>query len=112
MAVESGQRDLAVAMAKAAEKHHPEGNAREALAAMSRGWGHTAAELRAMLKVAEKSGDADMTMAALGLTHNGLLQDYRYSGNSNRTVRDVIEESLNIAEKREAEGASKSKEAA
>jgi SNF2 family DNA or RNA helicase/predicted RNA methylase len=108
MAQGSGHRALANAIAEAGEKHYPEQSARAKLEMLSQGHGHSVAELRTMLKVAERAGIADQKLSEAKFT-GGVMGPNRssywnYSSGptwEDRTVRRQLENAIEATEKRE-----------
>jgi SNF2 family DNA or RNA helicase/predicted RNA methylase len=104
----SGHRHLANAIAEAGEKHYKEQDAREKLGMLSRGNGHSAAELRTMLKVAKRAGIADQKLGEAKFHGGPLGPKHSYWGYSSgptwedRTVRQQLENAIEAAEQREA----------
>ena len=101
MARDSGHHDLAAAIAESGARHHKGENAIDTLKTLTSGFGQNPETLRAALKAAERAGVADKTIREFN-QYEGILQNRQYSGQQDKTVRQVIEEQIAVRENKEA----------
>ena len=106
MAIASGHRDLAEAMVESGMRHNKDNVHAETVRVLGHGYNNSKRHLEQLLHHADQAGVADMTLGQLrdyNLSGPFAPPSYGYGGRSaSDKLRDVINEQIGIADKKEA----------
>lgn len=96
MAKDGGYDDLVAAMLESGLRHSIRSDPKEILSELHQGFKHSRSVLGAMLKLAESAGIADMKAGNIetGIQNAGFLRPRKWSGDENKTIRDLIQERM------------------
>lgn len=106
MAIRSGHRDLAEAMLESGKKHNPANDHAGTVRVLGHGFGHSKKHLEMLQHHADKAGLLDLAIGSVAHSNRltGVFQpnSYSYGRDSSRTFREVLNEKMQEANRKEA----------
>src|SRR5690606_28013317 len=94
----AGYDDLVGAMVASGLRHQSHADHKEVLSVLHQDYHHGEHTLRAMLKLAEAAGIADMQAVNMetGIQHAGILRPRQWSEDESKTIRQILQETLKL----------------